>query len=268
MASWIVKRGELQRNVADVDALREFVRQKRVRANDLVCNPATGEWRAASDTAELRDAFAALGGGQAVDVPQDVSSAAITPVENQASAPPPLSLAAQALAVGSDFVIRQGKHEFRAPDIRTLRIWADEGRVYPDSYVFHPVLNRWSYARELAELEPAYQKRSTATQVAASYRQLVLWVGGQIVVSLGALIFGRGLLSLLLAVALLVTIIALSIYAYRTADALGSSAAPLWAVAMLVPCINIITLLVLSSKATEVCRANGIPVGFLGPRVP
>lgn len=129
------------------------------------------------------------------------------------------------------------------------------------------MLNRWSYARELAELEPAYQKRSKATHVASSYRQLVLWVGGQLVISLSVMLFGRSL-SLILVPALVITIVALAIYAYRTADALGSSAAPLWAVVMLVPCINVITLLVLSSKATEVCRANGIPVGFLGPRVP
>jgi hypothetical protein len=267
MAPWIVKRGELQRSVADVDALRQFIRQNRVRANDLVCNPATGEWRAANDTAELRDAFALLDGGQTVEVPQHGPRVAVTPVESQAGASPPVSLPAQLQAVGGDFVIRQGEHEFRAPDIGTLRVWADEGRVYPDSYVFHPVLNRWSYARELAELEPAYQKRLNATHVASSYRQLVLWVGAQLVISLSVMLFGR-VLSLLLVPALLITVVALAIYAYRTADALGSSAAPLWAVAMLVPCINIITLLVLSSKATEVCRANGIPVGFLGPRVP
>lgn len=67
--------------------------------------------------------------------------------------------------------------------------------------------------------------------------------------------------------ALLVTIVALALYAYRTAEALGSSSALLWAVAMLIPCINVLTLLMLSSNATDVCRANGTPVGILGPRV-
>ena len=93
----------------------------------------------------------------------------------------------------------------------------------------------------------------------------VLWVGVQLLISLALLIFDS--LALILVPALVATIVALAFYAFRTAEALGSSTAPLWALAMLVPCINIITLLVLSSKATEVCRANGIPVGFLGPRV-
>jgi hypothetical protein len=34
---------------------------------------------------------------------------------------------------------------------------------------------------------------------------------------------------------------------------------------MFLPCINILTLLVLSSKAQSWCRRYGIRVGFLGP---
>jgi hypothetical protein len=34
---------------------------------------------------------------------------------------------------------------------------------------------------------------------------------------------------------------------------------------MLIPCANIISLLAISSKATNACKANGIPVGLLGP---
>ncbi len=66
---------------------------------------------------------------------------------------------------------------------------------------------------------------------------------------------------------LIVTVCALAYYGYMTATALGSGVGWLWALAMFVPCANVITLLVLSSKATRMCRANGIPVGFFGPKL-
>jgi hypothetical protein len=36
---------------------------------------------------------------------------------------------------------------------------------------------------------------------------------------------------------------------------------------MLVPLLNVVTLLILSAKATRACRAHGVPVGFLGPKI-
>lgn len=62
--------------------------------------------------------------------------------------------------------------------------------------------------------------------------------------------------------------LALVFFSYRTARAAGSSQAWVWAIAMLVPCINIITLLALSAKATAMCREQGVAVGFFGPRIP
>lgn len=102
-------------------------------------------------------------------------------------------------------------------------------------------------------------------QLAINYRQLVLWFGMQLLISLVSLVFG--LPSMMSALAILVTIVALAFYAFRTAEALGSSTALLWGVAMLVPCVNAITLLVLSAKANEACRANGVAVGLFGPRI-
>ena len=112
--------------------------------------------------------------------------------------------------------------------------------------------------------------------LARSYRRLVLWFGAQLVLNVIALPLNAmsptstaaGVLALLALSAMLGTLVALAIYAHRTATALGSSAAVLWAIAMFVPCANVITLLALSSKATHACRANGIPVGFLGPKLP
>ncbi len=119
-------------------------------------------------------------------------------------------------------------------------------------------------------------------KLASAYRRLVLWFGAQLIVSFGsfgalALLpqLGAGLetvvLSFAIPVGTLATIVALAYYGYQTATALGSNVAWVWAwvwgLAMFVPCANAIALLVLSSKATAACRANGIPVGILGPRI-
>ena len=165
----------------------------------------------------------------------------------------------------TDFIIRQDGKEFRAPDLSTLRLWAKERRVRPESQVFHPKRNQWSRAQEMPELEPEYRAAINVANLAKNYRALVLGVGVQILVT--AAIRTAPDLSLIAAPILLVTIGALTYYAYQTAKAVGAGTPVLWAVAMFIPCINIITLLVLSSKAQAVCRANGIPVGFFGPKV-
>jgi hypothetical protein len=111
--------------------------------------------------------------------------------------------------------------------------------------------------------------------LAGAYRRLVLWFGAQLILNCGAMGAGPvlgdtilgGIVGLAALAGMLVTIGALAYYGYRTALALGSGVAWLWALAMFVPCANAITLLVLSSRATQACAAHGIPVGLLGPKV-
>lgn len=111
--------------------------------------------------------------------------------------------------------------------------------------------------------------------LAHAYRRLVLWFGAQLLLNCGSQFGvllpeqGAGQLALALVVfaGALITVVALVYYGYKTAEALASARPVLWAIAMLLPCVNVITLLVLSSKATSACRANGIPVGLLGPKV-
>ncbi len=120
------------------------------------------------------------------------------------------------------------------------------------------------------------QRPIDVPRLAHSYRRLVLWFGAQLVLNFIALPLGAVrtptaaalMFSVDVLVGVIVTLAALAVYSYRTAAALGSSVALLWAIAMFVPCANVITLLALSAKATSTCRANGIPVGFLGPKVP
>ncbi len=107
-----------------------------------------------------------------------------------------------------------------------------------------------------------------AEVIARLYRRLILLIGLQILLSIVwrfLLVAGANLVALLVAIALLVSVIAIVVTAYKLAEEMGLGLPILWAVAMLVPCINILTLLVLSGKAQTWCRRYGIKVGFLGP---
>ncbi len=104
--------------------------------------------------------------------------------------------------------------------------------------------------------------------LARAYKSLVLWFGVELLLTIFNSAMSKvPLVGAFVALGLLVTLVMLAVYAYRTSRALGSSVGWLWAVAMLVPCANVITLLVLSSKATSACRERGIEVGFLGPKL-
>jgi hypothetical protein len=63
-----------------------------------------------------------------------------------------------------DFFISQDGQQFRAPDIGTLRGWAEEGRVKADSYVYDPALQRWILAREHPALQSAYHRAAVVQQ--------------------------------------------------------------------------------------------------------
>jgi hypothetical protein len=112
-------------------------------------------------------------------------------------------------------------------------------------------------------------------QLAVAYRRLVLWFGGELLLFVGS--FGLyafsperlsgAVLDLAMTVGFLVTTLAQGYYGFRTATALGSRLAWLWGIAMLVPYVNVISLLLLSSRANKACTARGIPVGLLGPRM-
>ncbi len=112
-----------------------------------------------------------------------------------------------------------------------------------------------------------------ARGLAHAYRRLVLWFGVQLLltVALAAARAAGGsvaepVLWFVLAAGL-ATRVAGVYYGYRTAQALGSGVAWLWAVATFVRYIEGIALVALSLKATRACRANGIAVGILGPKV-
>ncbi len=52
----------------------------------------------------------------------------------------------------SEWIVRRGEAEFRADSLQTLHEWRRSGRVGDGDLVFHPVFNRWLYAKEVEEL--------------------------------------------------------------------------------------------------------------------
>lgn len=111
--------------------------------------------------------------------------------------------------------------------------------------------------------------------LARAYRRLVLWFGAGLILVFAQLglhsipgeEFVRTLQELVEIVGVVAISLALAYYGYRTAQTLGSTVAWVWGLAMLLPLLNLVTLLALSSKATRACRANGVPVGFFGPKL-
>jgi hypothetical protein len=114
-----------------------------------------------------------------------------------------------------------------------------------------------------------------AVAIARLYRRLVLLIGLQILLGLGRIplflaIQGADsalpsiVLGLVFTASLLVIGILTVVTTYKLAGHIAST--PLaWALAMFLPCINILFLLILSSKAQDWCRQYGIRVGILGP---
>jgi hypothetical protein len=234
--TWIVQRDGNETSVPNTESLKGWAKRGGVKPSDLVFHPVLQRWMYAQDVLELRDCL----------------------IDDSASD-------SDSQRGQRDYIVRQNQQEFRAPDVATLREWADEGRLLPNADVFDPTLNRWLAAGSMDGLQGVYGKRAINVRaLARHYRQLVGIVGLQLLISP---LFLSDTLALLVLPATIATSIALTYCAYRTAEALGSPSAALWAVAMFVPCVNIFTLLALSSNATAACRAAGIKVGFLGPEV-
>jgi len=51
-----------------------------------------------------------------------------------------------------EWIVRIGDREYRTAQIAELKRWYSEGRIQPDTVIFHPVLQRWLYPREVEEL--------------------------------------------------------------------------------------------------------------------
>jgi hypothetical protein len=61
------------------------------------------------------------------------------------------------LTESTTYKIRRGEEEFTTAGLEELRAFVRSGRVLESDYVFNPMLEKWMYARELAELADAFK---------------------------------------------------------------------------------------------------------------
>jgi hypothetical protein len=110
-----------------------------------------------------------------------------------------------------------------------------------------------------------------AETIAKLYRRLVFLVGLQILLGFFQLPAqanssrAASPLGCVVGLVALAVLGATAVTAYKLAGHLEAGAPLAWAIAMFLPCINILVLLVLSSKAQSWCQRYGIKVGLLGP---
>ena len=55
--------------------------------------------------------------------------------------------------------VRRGNDEFPVDGVETLKQWANLGRIAESDYIYNPILGRWMYARELAEIAGYFQRK-------------------------------------------------------------------------------------------------------------
>ena len=114
-----------------------------------------------------------------------------------------------------------------------------------------------------------------AERIAVLYRRVVLMVGAQLLGGFLGRTLGAGaqagespalgILSLLVLLAAFAAGVANAVFTYQLMGELGASVPWLWAIGIFIPCLSIIVLLVLSSRAQAWCKEHGIKVGLLGP---
>ena len=54
--------------------------------------------------------------------------------------------------MASEWKLRRGADEYPVGTVATLNDWTNAGRIAPTDYIFNPVLERWMYAIEVAEI--------------------------------------------------------------------------------------------------------------------
>lgn len=87
-------------------------------------------------------------------------------------APEPVAVGVPAV-LSSPYKLRRGETDYDVPNLETLREWARAGRVAPSDYVYNPTLERWAYARDLAELEGELRV-ATSQRKSQDYRKHAL----------------------------------------------------------------------------------------------
>jgi Family of unknown function (DUF5670) len=69
--------------------------------------------------------------------------------------------------------IKVGDSELSADSTETMKQWYSEGRIRSDSYVYHPVLEKWMYVRDLEELRVSAPWEPAPARPAVSFPVVV-----------------------------------------------------------------------------------------------
>jgi hypothetical protein len=65
-----------------------------------------------------------------------------------------------------EWKLRRNDQEYPVGNVEMLRSWTLQGNVAESDYVYNPVLQRWMYARELAEIADIFHNRQRPVQPA------------------------------------------------------------------------------------------------------
>ncbi|HEY9695941.1 MAG TPA: TM2 domain-containing protein [Trichocoleus sp.] len=69
------------------------------------------------------------------------------------------------------FKVKHDGQELVASNVNELKQWLHEGRISPADYTYNPILERWMYVRELAEIESVVKQQESTTK-AQNYNQM------------------------------------------------------------------------------------------------
>ncbi|MEZ4434132.1 MAG: hypothetical protein R3F65_17140 [bacterium] len=65
----------------------------------------------------------------------------------------------------ANYILRRDGRDYQAPDLETMRQWAQDGRVLPTDMVFSPRYQSWYRARDLRELRDVLPQAETAASM-------------------------------------------------------------------------------------------------------
>lgn len=78
-----------------------------------------------------------------------------------------------------EWTVRIEDVEYKAPSLEALKDWYIQKRIRSDSYVYHPILQKWMYAKDLEELRVGQPPSESWSPGVAAVLSLVIPGAGQ-----------------------------------------------------------------------------------------
>jgi hypothetical protein len=80
----------------------------------------------------------------------------------------------------TEWKLRRDEREWPVKDAAELQQWANTGHVSPSDYIYNPTLEKWMYAREIAELSLPPDRRASSTGCSAAVACILLGVAAAV----------------------------------------------------------------------------------------